>query len=52
MIRSALRLQRIGTYPEPGEVLNLEGIARITVVKSDLRKVISVKIQPDPANNE
>ncbi len=42
----------LGRIPEPGEVLNLEGIARITVVKSDLRKVISVKIQPDPANNE
>lgn len=33
-----------GRIPEPGEVLNLEGVARITVVKSDSRKIISVRI--------
>ncbi len=33
-----------GRIPASGEVLNMEGIARITVVKSDPRKVISVKI--------
>ncbi len=37
--------QEFGRIPEAGEVLNLEGIAKITVVKADPRKIISVKIQ-------
>ncbi len=34
-----------GRIPKPGEVLNLEGIAQITIVKSDGRKVVSVKVK-------
>lgn len=37
--------REFGRIPEAGEVLNLEGVAKITVVKADPRKVISVKIQ-------
>jgi putative hemolysin len=34
-----------GRIPEVGEVLDIEGVARFTVLKADKRKILSLKIK-------
>ena len=34
-----------GRIPEAGEALNIEGVARFTVLKADKRKILSLKIE-------
>ena len=41
-----------GRIPEPGEEINVENVARFTVLKADKRKISTLKINRFKENNE